>query len=90
MLFLQKQFRSTSLISNKENNDPEIFKLQNPKIYRKKRRPPGTKRFKSIHEASKVKTNQRRCKKCGIIGHYQKNCRVVYFFIQFPLSFILE
>ena len=30
-------------ISDKENNDPEIFKLQNPKIHRRKGRPPGTK-----------------------------------------------
>ena len=77
-------------ISNKENNDPEIFKLQNPKIYRRKGRPLDTKRFKSIYEVSKVKTNQCWCKKCEIIDHYQKNYRVVYFFIQFSLSFILE
>ena len=74
----------------KKNNNSKIFKLQNPKIYRRKERPPGTKRFKLIHEASKVKTNQRQYKKCEIIGHYQKNCRVIYFFIQFLLSFILE
>ena len=43
----------------KKNNNSKIFKLQNPKIYRRKERPPGTKRFKLIHEASKVKTNQR-------------------------------
>ena len=30
-------------ISDKENNDPEIFKLQNPKIHRRKERPFGTK-----------------------------------------------
>ena len=45
-------------IFDKKNNDSKIFKLQNPKIYRRKGRPSGTKRFKSIHEASKVKTNQ--------------------------------
>jgi len=57
-------------ISDKENNDPKIFKLQNSKIYRRKRRPPGIKWFKSTYEILKVKTNQRWCKKCGIIGHY--------------------
>ena len=80
-------------IFDKENNDPVIFKLQNLKVYRKKGKLSDTKWFKLIHEASKVKTNQCWYKKCRITGHYQKNCRVVYFFIIIyiiSLSFILE
>ncbi len=68
-------------IFNKENNDPVIFKLQNLKVYRKKEKLLGTKWFKSIYEALKVKTNQHWCKKCEITGYYQKNYRVIYFFI---------
>ena len=60
---------------DKENIDPSICQLQNPKVRRGKGRPVGTKRFKSEHEVSKVKTNQQRCKKCKGIGHYQKNCK---------------
>ncbi len=44
-------------ISDKNNNNLIIFKLQNLKVYRKKKRSLGTKQFKLIHEASKVKTN---------------------------------
>ncbi|CAB5193823.1 unnamed protein product [Rhizophagus irregularis] len=40
------------------------------------RRPLGTKRFKSSTEAPKPKSrNQRHCRKCGKVGHYQKNCK---------------
>jgi hypothetical protein len=62
--------------SNKENR-PTIFRLQNPKIHRRKGRPAGTKRFKSSHEQIRKETNQRKCKKCGGAGHYQKNCKSV-------------
>ncbi|CAG8855925.1 18164_t:CDS:1, partial [Gigaspora margarita] len=51
------------------------FCIKNPKVHRGKGRPKGTKRLKSAHEAKKVKkvkTNQHRCKKCGVLGHYQK------------------
>ncbi|CAB4431271.1 unnamed protein product [Rhizophagus irregularis] len=41
-----------------------------------KGRPLGTKRFKSSTEAPKPKSrNQRNCRKCGKVGHYQKNCK---------------
>ncbi|CAB4495893.1 unnamed protein product [Rhizophagus irregularis] len=62
--------------SDKENFDPSIPLLQNPKKWRGKGRPLGTKRFKSTCEISSSKTKtQRRCKKCGKVGHYQKNCK---------------
>ncbi|CAG8781390.1 19510_t:CDS:1, partial [Rhizophagus irregularis] len=62
--------------SDKENFDPSIPLLQNPKKRRGKGRPLGTKRFKSSCEISSSKTKtQRRCKKCGKVGHYQKNCK---------------
>ncbi|POG63074.1 hypothetical protein GLOIN_2v1784566 [Rhizophagus irregularis DAOM 181602=DAOM 197198] len=36
----------------------------------------GTKRFKSSCEANKTKSKtQRHCKRCGLAGHYQKNCK---------------
>jgi hypothetical protein len=47
------------------------------KIRRGKGRPLGTKRFKSSCEANKTKSRtQRHCKRCGLAGHYQKNCKV--------------
>ena len=59
--------------SNKENTD--VFQLQNPKIRRGKGRPAGTRRYKASHEKEGGKSRkQRRCKKCGNLGHYQKNC----------------
>ncbi|CAB5394861.1 unnamed protein product [Rhizophagus irregularis] len=62
--------------SDKENFDPSIPLLQNPKKWHGKGRPLGTKRFKSSCEISSSKTKtQRRCKKCGKVGHYQKNCK---------------
>ena len=60
--------------SDKENDDPQ---LKNPRKRREKGRPLGTKRFKSSHESYKLKIkHQRQCKKCGNVGHYQKNCKV--------------
>ena len=60
--------------SNKENVN--VFQLQNPKIRRGKGRPAGTKRYKASNEKdrSEKTKQQRRCKKCGNLGHYQKNC----------------
>ena len=56
-------------------SDKENIILQNPKIRRRKGRPVGTKRYKSFHEKEGKKTKQqRRYKKCGGMGHYQKNC----------------
>ncbi|PKY39854.1 hypothetical protein RhiirA4_528674 [Rhizophagus irregularis] len=64
------------ITGDKENFDPSIPKLQNPKIRRGKGRPLGTKRFKSSCEANKTKSRtQRHCKRCGLAGHYQKNCK---------------
>ena len=64
-------------IIDKENVDPSMLKLQNPKKRIGKGRPLGTKRFKSSTEALKPKSrNQRHCRKCGKVGHYQKNCKV--------------
>jgi len=61
--------------SDKENTN--VFQLQNPRIRRDKGRPVGTKRFKASHEKNQSKNSkQRRCKKCGRLGHYQKNCNV--------------
>jgi len=63
--------------SDKENEDPAMVTLQNPKKRRGKGRPLGIKRFKSSHEDSKsIAKNQRRYKNCGNVGHYQKNCKV--------------
>ena len=58
--------------SDKENQNM----LQNPKIRRGKGRPVGTRRYKSSHEKKNVKSSkkQRRCHKCGNLGHYQKKC----------------
>lgn len=65
-------------MSNKENIDPSVPILRNPKKRCGKGRPLGTKRFKSSTEVSKPKTqNQRHCRKCGKVGHYQKNCKVI-------------
>ena len=60
-----------------DNENVDVIQLQNPKIRRGKGRPVGTRRFKASHEkeTGKVK-QQRRCKKCGNMGHYQKNCNV--------------
>ena len=61
---------------DKENIN--VFQLQNPKIRRGKERPAGTKRYKALNEKGQGKKSkqQRRCKKCGNLGHYQKNCNV--------------
>ena len=63
--------------SDKEN-DATVFQLQNPKIKRGKGRPAGTKRYKGLNEKNQgEKTKQQRCcKRCGNLGHYQKNCNV--------------
>lgn len=63
-----------SVESDKENVN--VFQLQNPKIKRGKGRPVGTRRYKASHEKDQGKKTkqQRRCKKCGKLGHYQKNC----------------
>src|SRR4051812_46593746 len=60
--------------SDKENIN--VFQLENPKIRRGKGRPVGTRRYKALNENDQgEKTKQRRrCKKCGNLGHYQKNC----------------
>ncbi|CAB4421031.1 unnamed protein product [Rhizophagus irregularis] len=60
--------------SDKENINP--FQLGNPKIRCGKGRPAGTRRYKASNEKDQSeKTKQRRrCKKCGNLGHYQKNC----------------
>ena len=58
--------------SDKEN---QLITLQNPKKRHGKGRPLGTKRFKSSHECKNQNKQQRCCKKCGNIGHYQKNCK---------------
>jgi hypothetical protein len=62
--------------SDKENIN--VFQLRNPKIRRGKGRPMGTKRFKASHEKeqSRKTRQQRGCKRCGNLGHYQKNCNV--------------
>ena len=61
--------------SDKENTN--VFQLQNPRIRRDKERPVGTKRFKASHEKNQSKNSKQRCcKKCGRLGHYQKNCNV--------------
>jgi len=59
--------------SDKENTN--AVQLQNPKIRRGKGRPVGTRRYKASHEKEVGKAKQqRRCKRCGNLGHYQKNC----------------
>ncbi|CAB4404692.1 unnamed protein product [Rhizophagus irregularis] len=60
--------------SDKENQE---HVLHNPKKRREKGRPLGTKRFKSSQETKNKEKHQRRCKKCGNVGHYQKNCNNV-------------
>ncbi|CAB4403807.1 unnamed protein product [Rhizophagus irregularis] len=63
--------------SDKENIN--VVQLQNPKLKRGKGRPVGTKRYKASYEKNQgEKTKQqRRCKKCGNLGHYAKNCKPV-------------
>ncbi|PKY50460.1 hypothetical protein RhiirA4_423759 [Rhizophagus irregularis] len=62
-------------INNKENVNPTL--LKNPKPHHEKGQPMGTKRIKSAHEIPNQRTkHQRRCKKCGNIDHYQKNCKI--------------
>ncbi|CAB5391400.1 unnamed protein product [Rhizophagus irregularis] len=60
--------------SDKENINP--FQLGNPKIRRGKGRPAGTRRYKASNEKdqSEKTKQQRHCKKCGNLEHYQKNC----------------
>ncbi|CAG8770318.1 5121_t:CDS:2, partial [Funneliformis caledonium] len=51
--------------SNKENEDPAMVTLQNPKKRQGKGRPLGIKWFKSSYKDSKsIAKNQRRCKNC--------------------------
>lgn len=57
-----------------DNNKENAFELQNPKRRRGKGRPAGTRRYKASHEKDQSKVKQRRCRKCGNMGHYQKNC----------------
>ncbi|CAG8559577.1 4530_t:CDS:2, partial [Racocetra fulgida] len=60
--------------SDKKNHDSvTTVQIQNPKKRRGKGQLLGTKRFKSSYESSKSTKNQRRCKKCENVGHYQKN-----------------
>jgi hypothetical protein len=59
--------------SDKEN---ENSMLLNPKKRQGKGRPLGTKRFRSSIENKHKDKRQRHCKKCGNVGHYQKNCKV--------------
>ncbi|CAG8768277.1 14598_t:CDS:2, partial [Cetraspora pellucida] len=63
--------------ANDKNKDFRIFNLKNLKKHHGRGRPPGTKKLKSSHEnyGSKIK-RQRRCRKCGNTGHYQKNCKL--------------
>ncbi|CAB4412754.1 unnamed protein product [Rhizophagus irregularis] len=62
-------------INNKENVNPTL--LKNPKPHHEKGQPMGTKRIKSAHEIPNQRTkHQHRCKKCGNIDHYQKNCKI--------------
>jgi hypothetical protein len=69
---LDEEDEELSNESDKENID---FQLQNPKIKRGKGRPAGTKRYKASHEKNENRQKgQRRCKKCGSLGHYQKKC----------------
>jgi len=70
---------SNDELDNSESDKENIntFQLQNPKRRRGKGRPAGTKRYKAFYEKNQHKTKQqRRCKKCGNFGHYQKNCNV--------------
>jgi hypothetical protein len=70
---LEEELDENSDESDKKNTD--VFQLQNPKIKRGKGRPAGTRRYKASHEKEGGKSRtQRRCKKCGNLGHYQKNC----------------
>ena len=71
-----KELDEESSGSDKENIN--VFQLRNPRIRRGKGRPVGTKRFKAFHEKdqSRKTRQQRRCKKCGSLGHYQKNCNI--------------
>ncbi|CAG8789378.1 25937_t:CDS:2, partial [Dentiscutata erythropus] len=57
--------------ANKENQE---FVLSNPKVRRGKERPPGSKCLKSSHKPNIKEKQQRRCKKCSGVGHYQKKC----------------
>ena len=59
-------------ISGKENVDPSMLMLQNPK----------NKLVKTDHWVPKglshppKSRNHQHCRKCGKVGHYQKNCKV--------------
>ena len=66
---------------NDKENNATVFQLQNSKIKRGKGRPAGTKRYKGLNEKNQgEKTKQqRRCKRCGNLGHYQKNCNVQFY-----------
>ncbi|CAG8510546.1 7552_t:CDS:2 [Funneliformis mosseae] len=63
------------LVLDKKNIDPFIYQLQNLKVHYGKGRPVSTKKYKLEYEVLKVKTNQRRCKKCKDIRHYQRTAR---------------
>ena len=62
--------------SDKENIN--VFQLKNPKVRRGKGRLAGTRRYKASHkkDQNKKTKQQRRCKRCGNLGHYQKNCNI--------------
>ncbi|RIB22665.1 hypothetical protein C2G38_2173344 [Gigaspora rosea] len=55
--------------ANKENQE---FILSNLKVRREKGRPPESKCLKSSHEPNIKGKQQKHCKKCGSVGHYQK------------------
>src|ERR1051325_2629141 len=65
-----------SLDSDSDKENIDVFQLKNPKIRHGKSRPVGVRRYKASHEKDQGKKTkqQRRCKKCGNLGHYQKNC----------------
>ncbi|CAG8755339.1 3060_t:CDS:2 [Cetraspora pellucida] len=68
-----------SLNDEKENNNFMILYIQNSKIHYSRCHPKGTKCLKLAYEVLKPTANQYRCKKCGSLGHYQKNCRILNF-----------
>ena len=78
LIGILEDFANENSKNSKSKDDKEninVFQLKNPKVRRGKGRPVGVKRYKASHEDQGKKTKQqRRCKKCGNLGHYQKNC----------------